>query len=98
MAKIALIANTCKSKAAYLETCRLPTFYMEDFSILGILVEKYDTARALLKDGGYNTIDRKISTDVMIDHVEQIRTILTTLKQHGIVAELSDIADTMYQA
>lgn len=98
MTKIALIANTCKSRSDYLETCPLPTFYMEDFSILGIIVENYDSARAVLKKYGYHTVDRESGSDILVEHVKQIGTVMNTLRHHGIAAEFSDIADTMYQA
>lgn len=98
MAKLALIANNCRSRSLYLENSSLPNFYMEDFSILGLLVEKYDEACALLKAGGYNVVKLEGGSDIHIEHRDQIRAIIGTLKQHGIPTELSDIADTMYQA
>lgn len=98
MAKIALLANECRSRSLYLENSSLPTFYMEDFSILGLLVERYEEACGLLKAGGYNIVKLDGGSDIHLEHRDQIRAIIGTLKQHGIPTELSDIADTIYQA
>ncbi|MGW8194663.1 MAG: hypothetical protein ACWGOX_10405 [Desulforhopalus sp.] len=98
MGKIALVDNSCKSRAAYLEAYCLPTFYMEDFSILGILVENIETASTVLKKFGYVIVDRQNSSDIQIGDAKQVAAIMTTLSQHGITAELADIADTVYQA
>ena len=98
MAKIILIADDCRSKAAYLETCRLPDFYMEDFSIQGFAVRQYDNARDLLRRVGYTILDKNDSTDIIIDHAGQLMAIRSLFEQNGIQAELSDIADTIYQA
>jgi hypothetical protein len=98
MAKIVLIADNCKCKAAYLETFQLPDFYMEDFSIQAFTVRQYDGARDLLRRAGYTILDKIISADIIIDHADQLRAIRSLFEQHGIQAELSDIADTIYQA
>jgi len=98
MIKIVLIADDCRSKAAYLETCRLPDFYMEDFSIQGFAVQQYDNARDLLRCAGYTVLDKRGSADIIIDHVGQLRAIRSLFEQNGIQAEFSDIADTIYQA
>jgi hypothetical protein len=98
MAKIVLIADDCRSKAAYLETCRLPDFYMEDFSIQGFAVRRYDNARDLLRCAGYAVLDKRDSADIIIDHAGQLRAICSLFEQNGIQAEFLDIADTIYQA
>ena len=98
MAKIALIADNCLSKSAYLDSCRLPTFYMEDFSILGFSVQQYDKARELLRKAGYKMLDKQFGTDILIDDAKQVVKIKDILQNNGIKAELSDIADTIYQA
>lgn len=98
MAKIALIANSSESRSKYLQSAHMPVFYMEDFSILGLLVEKYEEARTVLKNKGYTIIKLEGGSDIHLDHPGQISTIITTLLQHDIHAELSDIADTIYQA
>ena len=98
MAKIILIADTCEARAAYLESCQLPRFYMEDFSIQGFTVQQYDDARNLIRRAGYRILDKAGSSDIFIDEVRELMAIRSLLRQNGIQVELSDIADTMYQA
>jgi hypothetical protein len=98
MVKIVLISDDCRSKAAYLETCRLPDFYMEDFSIQGLVVQQYGDARDLLLRAGYTILDKRVSSDIIIDHAKELEPIRSLLENNGIQVELSDIADTMYQA
>jgi predicted RNA binding protein YcfA (HicA-like mRNA interferase family) len=98
MPKIALVANNCRSRSLYLQNSRLPAFYMEDFSVLGLLVERYEEACALLQNDGYTVLEAKGGSDVNLVHPDQIVTIIDTLKKNGIATELADIADTIYQA
>jgi hypothetical protein len=98
MPKIALLANSCRSRSLYLQNSCLPTFYMEDFSVLGLLVERYEEACALLQNDGYTVMKVEGGSDIHLAHPCQISTIIATLRQHDIPTELSDIADTMYQA
>lgn len=71
---------------------------MEDFSILGLLVERYDQACALLKNSGYTVVELVSGSDIHIEHPDQINTIIANLREHDIPTELADIADTIYQA
>ncbi len=98
MAKIVLIAADCKSKANYLETLALPDFYMQDFSIQGITVDNFKAARDFVRQAGYTVLDKNGGTDSIFGDTRQLASILTLLQQQGVQAEISDIADTLYQA
>lgn len=98
MPKIALIENSCRNKSLYLQNSCLPTFYMEDFSVLGLVVERYEEACALLQNDGYTVLTVEGGSDIQLAHPGQISTIIASLRKSGIAAQLSDIADTIYQA
>ena len=98
MAKIALVADTCTSRAAYLEHCQIPAFYMEDFSVLGLVVSDVRTARVVLEEAGYVVVKRNGITDVHLQGAVEIRNALLALRSSNIASEFTDIADTMYQA
>lgn len=98
MVRITLIPDDCKSKAAFLESYDLPDFYMEDFSIQGFTVDRYDEARELLRDSGYTLLDKSVSADILIDSAGQLGAIDALFALNGIQAQLTDIADTIYQA
>ncbi len=98
MARITLIPDDCRSKAAFLECYELPDFYMEDFSIQGFAVDRYDEARELLRGSGYTLLDKSVSADILIDSATQLCAINALFALNGIQAQLTDIADTIYQA
>jgi hypothetical protein len=98
MTKILLIDEDCKSRAHYLETLVLPTFYMQDFSIQGIAVADFYRARNLLSSAGYTVLDKNGGADIIFDDVKQLPALLVLLREHGLPCELTDIADSLYQA
>jgi len=98
MAKILLIDDDCRSGAKYLESFSLPTFYMQDFSIQGMSVADFTTARRLIDQAGYTVLDKNGGADIIFDDAKELETILSLLRQNGLHAELTDIADTLYQA
>lgn len=97
MAKILLIGKDCRGKAKYLESF-IPTFYMQDFSIQGITINDFTAARSLLGQAGYTVLDKNGGADIIFDDVKELGTILSLLRQHGLHSELTDLADTLYQA
>lgn len=98
MPKIALIANSSRDRSLYLQNSCLPTFYMQDFSVLGLVVERYEEACALLQNDGYTVLKVEGGSDIQLAHPDQISTIIASFRKNGIATELSDIADTIYQA
>jgi hypothetical protein len=98
MARVALVADDCRSQAIYLNACSLPDFYMEDFSIQGFAVQHYGDARDLLRRCGYTLLDKGNGAEIIIDHAGQIRDIRALFQENGIRAEFADIASTIYQA
>jgi hypothetical protein len=98
MVSIALVEGTCEARAKYLESRELPSFYMADFSILGITVTDYPAAQGLLRQCGYTVIARPGGGELKLQHVSLLPMLLERLAGHGIGAILSDVADTIYQA
>lgn len=99
MPKIVLLGSGCLDKAEYLQTLRLPEFYMEDFTILGFTVPSPETAGKLLQQAGYKlTNNSTCGAEIEIQSHLEITAIRDLLQAAGLGVELSDIADTMYQA
>ncbi|MDR3628770.1 MAG: hypothetical protein P4L42_00390 [Desulfocapsaceae bacterium] len=96
MASILLVDEN--AKAAYLETCPLPVFYMGDFSIRGFAVGQYHKACDLLQRNGFTLLAKEFCADVIIDRPEAILKISALFAENGVEAQLSDIADSLYQA
>ncbi len=53
MAKIALIPEGTAEKSEFINNLGLPVNYMEDFSVLGIVVDRYQDSVAVLKKSGF---------------------------------------------
>ncbi len=98
MAQIILLPNDCQSRARYLADGPLPDFYMSDFTVLGLLVQNYQMAVQMLTEEGYPLKSHNGGTLITIGQPSEIPSIRSFLAGHGINAELSDIADTIYQA
>lgn len=98
MIAIALVEKSCHSRSLYIDNRSLPQSYMEDFSILGIMVPNYHEARSLLTQSGFIITDRPGGGDISVEHVSEFPKLLTLLLNNGIEATMSDVADTMYQA
>ena len=80
MARILLIDKDCSSRAKYLESLTLPAFYMQDFSIQGITVGDFNTARRLLGQSGYTVLDKNGGADIIFDDVKQLPALLVLLR------------------
>ncbi len=98
MGKIALLPESLHERVEYLDGLGVPDKYMEDYSVLGIIVDQYHESLALLLDSGF-TID-KLAAGSMIsleDH-SSLGKILELLDDNRIRCDYKDIADTYYQA
>jgi hypothetical protein len=98
MAKIILIANTHQCKANYLETIELPLFSMQDFTVQGIGVNNFYKAFAIVETAGYKVVADSFAAKISLDDMAQMVDILKELHRNGLQPELTNIADTLYQA
>lgn len=98
MIAIALVDNSCSSRSAYLANRTLPDFYMEDFTVMGITVESYQQASALLRQAGYAISDQPGGGEISLPHSAEILEIMHILQTRGHSATFGDVADTFYQA
>ena len=53
MAKIALIPEGIAEKSEFINNLGLPVNYMEDFSVLGLVVDRYHDSIAVLEKSGF---------------------------------------------
>lgn len=79
------------------ESLDLPTFYMEDFSVLGFRVNDCNQAEAVLGDKGFVLKRKKRSLSVAIEKAMQIKDVVQLLNKSGLECEIADVADGMYQ-
>ncbi len=96
--KIALIPCDAESSGKYLDNIELPLNYMGDFTLMGLVVDNYQEALTLLISSGFQLDEQEGGSDICIDSPRHISEIKTFLTANNIRCDLSDIADTFYQA
>jgi len=98
MKRVVLCHSAAQSRANYLQSQTLPDNYMGDYTVMGLIVDCYDDAIALLTSFGYQLEPKNGYSEVLIDSPKQLTIIKNILATEDIYCEHSDIADTLYQA
>lgn len=98
MRKVPLCPNNANIRAAYLNSLELPDNYMGDFSVMGFVVDRYSEAVTTLNAAGYKVDELDGGVEIYIEGVKHLPEIKALLATNNISCELSDIADTFYQA
>ena len=75
----------------------LPDSYMEDFSILGLLVANLDQTHRILAEKDFSVHKNADYLKVKIDRAEQMPEIVSLLSRNGIECTMADIVDQVYQ-
>lgn len=74
-----------------------PLFYMNDFSVLGLIVDNLATVSTLLESDGYKVDQNTCSANVHFENNGQYKKIIHLLQKHGIDFTLSDLVRCAYQ-
>ena len=75
----------------------LPDFYMEDYSVLGLLVANLDRTHQVLTDQHFAVHKKSDHLKIEIDRADQMPEIINLLIQNGIECGIADIVDQVYQ-
>ena len=70
---------------------------MADYSVMGLLVDRLDTALRVLKEKKFEVLEKPDGFEVTIDGAGRISDIVNLLHQNGIDYALDDIVDQVYQ-
>ena len=98
MGKIALLPCDINSRGESLDNMVLPSKYMEDYSLMGFIVDRYQEALTLLTNNSYQLVEQKGGADIYIDTLLDLQKIKSLLRANNIRCDFSDIADSIYQA
>lgn len=98
MAKIALIPEGLDEKSEFLNNLGIPVNYMEDFSVLGIVVDRYQESVAVLKKSGFTIESLEPGSIISFDDSSVLARLLSLLRAKRIRCNYRDIADSFYQA
>ena len=82
---------------AHLSGACLPICYMSDYSVLALLVDKFQETVRLLEEHRYFLSESSPAVEVVIENAEHMRKMCRLLKTGGIDITLTDIADQIYQ-
>ena len=98
MANLIIVPEDVRSRAQYLTSSELPLHYMEDFSIMGFIVESLAEAQNLLAAHGYSIQEQQFGLNLQIENPQQLTEISRLFAGNNIRSTYADIADTIYQA
>lgn len=76
---------------------KMPTFYMQDYTVLGFRVDDCDQVLEILDRHAFTVSREKGSKGVDIESAERIRTLMQLLEDNGLSCEIADIAEGIYQ-
>lgn len=97
MGRIFLIADEAERRAAFLRETALPDFYMEDFSVLGLLVRRHSEAVDLIRRDGFRCIQCSQAVEIRFRSPSDVAKIADLLAANGIGCRIADVVDEVYQ-
>ncbi|MGD9007283.1 MAG: hypothetical protein PVG41_05145 [Desulfobacteraceae bacterium] len=83
--------------AACDEAVDWPLFYMNDFSVLGLLVDKLAKALEVIEADGYRVVRGTCSAKVYFESHRSFKNIFTILTRNRIAYGSSDLVGRVYQ-
>ena len=75
----------------------LPSFYMEDFTVLGLRVGNLDAAVRLLEKKGIRIVKCPDFPELSIEKSDELPPIIQLLNANDISCETADIVEQVYQ-
>jgi hypothetical protein len=76
---------------------QLPIFYMNDYSKMGLRVDRLDDARMLLQNQSFAITETVAGIRVEISSPGRIPEICRMLQAHGIACSITDLVESVYQ-
>ena len=98
MTRIALVSQNPMDRGAYLDQAGLLSNYMEDYSLMGFIVDHYQDALDIIRSRGIEVYEQQSGAAIGITAPQEILEIRDLLSAHDIDCSYADIADTLYQA
>jgi hypothetical protein len=92
---------SCKAHGQPGQSCALarplPVFYMSDYSVLGLLVDKLEEAVRALRKNEFVVLDESGDLEVTLDGPGHLQKAIQLLNANGIGWEISDVISGIYQ-
>lgn len=105
MPRIPIIPRNLDGSGQDLGQCRgshalarpLPAFYMSDYSVLGLLVDRYEETLKVLAEAKFSIVEQAGDREVAIDHAGDLQQVLGVLRKNSIACEFADVVSGIYQ-
>lgn len=75
----------------------LPLFYMSDYSVLGLKVDRLEESIGIMEAGGFRVEKTEWGPEVVVQEPGQVVSIMDLLAARGVSAEIADLIDGVYQ-
>jgi hypothetical protein len=75
----------------------LPANYMEDYSVMGLVVGRMEAVLGILKEKKFNVRKNADGFEIAFEGAGRITELVNLLKQNKIDFTMADIADQVYQ-
>ena len=98
MGRIALIPEGLENVSDYLDDLGVPDNYMEDYSVLGIVVDRYQQSLELLTNADFTVERLRVGALVGLGDPGALGRLLKLLQTHHIRCNYKDIAEPFYQS
>jgi len=86
-----------EKEAPYPPDDSLPVFYMSDYSVTGLLVERFQHAVKLLEENGFSMIDEDCGRAILFEDVADLQNVFQLFKTHEVDYGFADIVGQIYQ-
>ena len=96
MPRLPILPNESNA-AICLPYSALPSFYMEDYTVLGLRVGNLDAALRLLEKNGISIFKSPGYSELSIQKRDQIPQIIQLLNANDISCNIADIVEQVYQ-
>ena len=99
MAKWLLIGRSgaVEGNGPHLRSERLPLFYMNDYSRLGLRVASCEDARRVLAENRFRVVDDDEGSHVALANAAEVQSAVALLNRRGVACDVADLADQLYQ-
>ena len=91
------IVSTESNTSICLPNSLLPTFYMEDYTILGLRVGNLGAAVRLLEKNGIALLKKAGYIELSVEQRDQILNIIQLLRANDVSCDIADIVEQVYQ-
>lgn len=75
----------------------LPAFYMSDYSVVGLKVDRMGESLKVMREEGFRIRDETWGPEVVLESPSQLTQILSLLASRGISGQIADLVDGVYQ-